>query len=334
MTRCGYTASPRYFAPIRGISAEWTIFRTRQMNMNQLARRRAGKYFFHRSNARDGARTLPEIACPLSPVSSGSLPVCLILALVLVSAGCTGSPGTLPDATVLTGGPGVPGNACTFDRLTGNSDKQMEPVDSCYFHLHTPVEFLNDLHTHPDCQVTVIDVPDNWIIHDDVQLLMQLIDSPDPAAPVVSPLSSYRPFDQTSTVGNEALFLIEGYRTGEYPPDLCSLYYFHPNRTEVRSWWETYGKKDIPDEREAVRILQNACPGLKGYPSTTFAGRSVRTEKAADGWYVAFIQHGSGVPIISARCYLVGDDRTVTPTGTVNQSIMVMPQDFSPRLCG
>ncbi|HRX33383.1 MAG TPA: hypothetical protein P5263_03900 [Methanoregulaceae archaeon] len=277
---------------------------------------------------------MPEIPCPLTLISSRSLPVCLILVLVLVSAGCTGSPGMLPDATVPTSSPAGTDNACTFDRLVGNFDEQMEPGDSCYFHLHTPMEFLDDLHTHPGCQVPVIDVPDHWITHDDVQLLMQLIDSPEPAAPVVSLLSSYRPFNQTSTVGNEALFLIEGYRTGQYPPALCSLYYFHPNRTEVRSWWETYGMKDIPDEREAVRILQNSYPELKGYPSTTFAGRSIRTERAPDGWYVAFIQHGSGVPIISARCYCVGDDRTVTLTGTVNQSIMVMPWEFSPRKCG
>jgi hypothetical protein len=174
-----------------------------------------------------------------------------MLALVLVSAGCTDSPGTWYDDTVPTAGPAGTDNACTFERLVGNFDEHVEPGDSCYFQFHTPVEFLNDLHTHSDTQVMILDVPDDWITNEDVQLLMQLIDSPDPAAPVVSPLSSYWPFGQTSTVGNEALFLIEGYRTGEYPPDLCSLYYFHPNRTEVRSWWEKYGKDDIPDERES-----------------------------------------------------------------------------------
>jgi hypothetical protein len=187
---------------------------------------------------------------------------------------------------------------------------------------------------HPDIPVMVLDVPDGWMTIGDAERLVQEIDSREPAAPVVSPLSSYWPFNQSSTVGNEALFLIEGYRAGKYPPDLCSLYYFHPNSTEVRSWWDMYGKRDLPDEREAVRIVQDSYPELKGYPSTNFAGRSIRTERGSEGWYIAFIHHGSGIPIISARCYCVGNDRNVTLTGTVNQSIMVMPEDFSPRMCG
>jgi hypothetical protein len=98
---------------------------------------------------------------------------------------------------------------------------------------------LNDLRMHPHQPVSVLDVPDGWITLHDAELLMQEIDSPEPAAPVVSPISSYFPFNQSSTVGNEALFLLEGYRNGKYPPALCSLYYFKPNRSEVRFWWNT-----------------------------------------------------------------------------------------------
>jgi hypothetical protein len=130
-------------------------------------------------------------------------------------------------------------------------------------------------------------------------------DSDEPAAPVVSPISSYWPFNQTSTVGNEALFLLEGYRTGKYPPAFCSLYFFQPNRTGIRSWWNTYGKLNLTDEREAIRIVHNTYPELEVYPSDELPPRSIRTEKAPGGWYVAFIQEGSGLPILSAQCYYV-----------------------------
>ncbi|HOT04498.1 MAG TPA: hypothetical protein PK069_09995 [Methanolinea sp.] len=257
------------------------------------------------------------------------------LALLLACAGCIGNPGdghgTIVSAENTSG---HIGGACSFDRLIGSPEVHLMEADACYFSTHTPVEFHRDLCTHPGVQVMVLEVPDNWITHADVERLMQEIDSTEPAATVFSPFSSYWPFNQTSTAGNEALFLIEGYRAGRYPPALCSLYYFHPNRTEVRSWWETYGRWNFPEEREAVRIIQNAYPELKRYPADTFPIKSIRTERTPEGWYVAFIQEGSGVPIISARCYCVGNDRNVTMTGEVNQSIMVMVPDFSPKRCG
>jgi hypothetical protein len=115
---------------------------------------------------------------------------------------------------------------------------------------------------------------------------------------------------------------------------LCSLYYFKPDRTEVRSWWNTYGKQGLPDEREAILLVQDTYPDLWGYPSDELPPRSIRTEHGPCGWYLAFIQEGSGVPVISARCYHVSNDRNITLTGMVNQSIMVLPQDFSPQRCG
>jgi hypothetical protein len=196
------------------------------------------------------------------------------------------------------------------------------------------MDFLNDLRMHPLQPVMVIDVPDDWITQQDAKLLIQEIDSDEPAAPVVSPISSYWPFNQTSTVGNEALFLIEGYRIGKYPPALCSLYYSKPNRTEVRSWWNTCGKQGLIDERDAIRILQNTYPDLFAYPSDGLPPKSIKTEQVPAGWYVAFIQEGSGLPILSARCYYIGNDKTTRLTGMVNQSIMVLPRDFSPQRCG
>ena len=179
------------------------------------------------------------------------LTVGIVLAALLLSAGCTGpsSPdagtgnGTaLPSITPTDTSANASAAACTFEHLTGRTDAHLSMGDSCYFATHTPVEFLNDLRMHPNEPVMVLDVPEGWITHEDAGLLMQEIDSEEPAAPVVSPISSYCPENQTSTVGNEALFLLEGYRTGKYPPDLCSVYYFNPNRTGMALWWNTTGK--------------------------------------------------------------------------------------------
>jgi len=268
-----------------------------------------------------------------------AVPSFLLLIVVLLGAGCT-APFPQPrepcsGTSVPSGNPIVPAvENCTFTHLIGTTEVQLSDSESCYFSTHTPMEFLNDLRTHPHQPVMVMGVPDGWITLHDAELLMQEIDSEDPAAAVVSPISSYWPFNQTSTVGNEALYLIEGYRSGKYPPALCSVYYFKPDRSEVRLWWDTSGKQGMISEGEAIRILTNTYPDLCAYPSDGLPPRSVRTEQAPEGWYVAFIQEGSGLPILSARCYYVDNDRTTRLTGMVNQSIMVLPQDFSPRWCG
>jgi hypothetical protein len=216
------------------------------------------------------------------------LTVFILLAALLLSAGCTGTSPTRPDTgpgTALPSGTATVTSAgtCTFDDLIGNAETHFIRGDSCYFRTHTPMDFLEDLRMHPYDPAMVLDVPDGWITLRDAELLMQEIDSDEPAAPVVSPISSYWPFHQTSTVGNEALFLLEGYRAGTYPPVLCSLYYFTPNRTEVRSWWNTYGKQGRIDEGDAIRILRNAIPDLRTYPSDALPPRSVRAKQAPEG---------------------------------------------------
>lgn len=102
-----------------------------------------------------------------------------------------------------------------------------------------PSAFLDLLVEHPGIAYSVATPPPaNWITADDVEALMTRIDSDEPAALVCSDLDSYLPSGETSTEGREALFLIEGLREGSYPPRLCSVHYFYPDRDEYRSWWE------------------------------------------------------------------------------------------------
>jgi hypothetical protein len=102
-----------------------------------------------------------------------------------------------------------------------------------------PLALLNILKKHPESTLMVLEAPRDWIKEEHVRQLMQLIDSQEPAAPVVSIVSSYYP-NNKSTVGTEAMFLIEGFRIGHYPPSTCSLHYFkdiNNSRNELRKWW-------------------------------------------------------------------------------------------------
>jgi hypothetical protein len=222
----------------------------------------------------------------------------------------------------------------TEDDCSLGTERMALPAD-CYFQTHTPLDFLQELQEHPDQPVTLLEVPVDWIQKEDIGELMKIIDSKEPAAPVVAAISSYYPFEERSTVGNEALFLIEGYRQWNYPPGLCSVYGFQPNASEVRLWWEATKGSESVTEEQAVAVLQSRYPEFREYPSDNLPPRSIRTENAADGVYVAFVQEGSGVPIISAQCFLVHDNRTIEKTGVYGTAYNItFPSEFKVERCG
>lgn len=205
--------------------------------------------------------------------------------------------------------------------------------DDEYFSTHTPLEFLADLAKNPDQPVTILSVPEGWITHSDAEKLILLANVNAPAAPVVSALSSFYPFQESSTVGNEALYLLEGYHIGKYPPTLCSIGSFPVNRTGTLAWWEDYGKKGILDEKAAISIVQGKYPKLYAFPSSEFPVKVIQSQRDQNGWYLAFITEGSGLPIIGAECFYVGDNRTVQEIPAGNRSYNTQPDQFSPRTC-
>lgn len=92
---------------------------------------------------------------------------------------------------------------------------------------YTPLDFLEYLGLryketigeHGPGVITVVivwNVPDSWISRKDVEKLANLLDSSERCAGTVMPISSHLPL--SSTVGQEATFLIEGFRKGKYPP--------------------------------------------------------------------------------------------------------------------
>ncbi|MFH1046704.1 MAG: hypothetical protein V1738_00210 [Patescibacteria group bacterium] len=82
----------------------------------------------------------------------------------------------------------------------------------------------------------------------------------------------------------------------------------------------------------AIQTLQNQYPELKQYPSEQLPPKSIKTESTDEGWYVAFVQEGSGVPIIDARCFLVRNDNSIVPLEFV-ASADQLAGDFSAKEC-
>ena len=79
-------------------------------------------------------------------------------------------------------------------------------------------------------------LPVGWVKESDLPALVELLGSSEPCANVQSMLSSF--IDTTrSTVGNEAAYLIEGYRNDSYPPRLNSTRPFC-DIEEIKKWWE------------------------------------------------------------------------------------------------
>jgi hypothetical protein len=68
-------------------------------------------------------------------------------------------------------------------------------------------------------------------------------------------------------------------------------------------------------QSEAILLIKNSYPELKEYPNESFPQKSIRTEKLGNKWYVSFILHGSGVPIINAKCFFVDNKNNVTFIG-------------------
>ena len=58
---------------------------------------------------------------------------------------------------------------------------------------------------------------------------------------------------------------------------------------------------------DAVASIKSEYPQYADYPSDGLPPRSIRTEQGDDGWYVAFVQEGSGRPLIDAHCFFVSE---------------------------
>lgn len=79
-------------------------------------------------------------------------------------------------------------------------------------------------------------------------------------------------------------------------------------------------KNDLT-ESEAISLLKAAYPKYQNYPNDKIPPQSIQTKQISNGWYIAFIQEGSGRPILEAKCFLIKDDKTIISIGEYKPQI-------------
>jgi len=102
-----------------------------------------------------------------------------------------------------------------------------------------PLDLLELLKTWESADWLAPHFPFGWVKETDLPSLVALLDSTEPCANVRSMVSSVI-IRERSTVGNEAAYLIEGFRKDRYPPGLVSN---HPLQDieEIEAWWRARG---------------------------------------------------------------------------------------------
>ena len=72
---------------------------------------------------------------------------------------------------------------------------------------------------------------------------------------------------------------------------------------------------EVRNKVTAVIQIKAKYPELKDYPSDKLPPRSIVIEQEQNNLYVAFVQNGSGRPILGARCFLIKSDNTIVGNG-------------------
>lgn len=122
--------------------------------------------------------------------------------------------------------------------------------DSSDIATKSPAAFLEMLKTYDNHLHTYIINRHlkGWVTEDDVPELLARLDSKEPCAGVMYEASGSIP--GRSTVGDQAAFLIEGFRTRIYPPSLYSKPLTDSQKADLRSWWKIYQTALVAPVRE------------------------------------------------------------------------------------
>lgn len=67
---------------------------------------------------------------------------------------------------------------------------------------------------------------------------------------------------------------------------------------------------------EAIEAIKQANIEFESYPSDDLPPKVIKTEEDSNGWYVAFVQEGSGIPVISATCFFIDEEKQITNKGS------------------
>ena len=87
-------------------------------------------------------------------------------------------------------------------------------------------------------------------------------------------------------------------------------------------------------EAKAISAIKDKYPELNDYPSNNLPPRSIKTEKTGNGWNIAFIQEGSGRPIIFAKCFFVDDQSNIKSKSSYSPAVGEDTMaELSPKTC-
>jgi hypothetical protein len=86
-------------------------------------------------------------------------------------------------------------------------------------------------------------------------------------------------------------------------------------------------------ENDAIRILKEKYPEFKDYPNYKLIPQVIQTESSREGLYVAFVQEGSGRPILYATCFFVKNDGATSKVGEYLPKIGEDKMSFSLKTC-
>jgi hypothetical protein len=102
-----------------------------------------------------------------------------------------------------------------------------------------PLEFLQYLKENKAHEMYTIGEPvNNWVKFEDLPALIALLNSKEECMSVVLKKSSQ--IRVRSTVGDEAAFLLEGFRAGMYPATPYSKRLSEKEKAEILTWWQKF----------------------------------------------------------------------------------------------
>lgn len=73
--------------------------------------------------------------------------------------------------------------------------------------------------------------------------------------------------------------------------------------------------QNVKNKTKSVIQIKKKFSELRDYPSNKLPPRSIIIEESQNDLFIAFIQNGSGRPILEARCFLVKSDGTIIDNG-------------------
>lgn len=123
----------------------------------------------------------------------------------------------------------LPLSFCTMPASARGNDLPPSPLDF----IESLKRYDNRLHTY-----IFRNKVKNWIAEEDIPELIKLLDSKEPCAGVMSEPSGYVP--GKSTVGDQAAYMIDGFRNRIYPPSLHSETYDESEKQDLKNWWLVY----------------------------------------------------------------------------------------------